>query len=111
MVKNKRKKRRITLLDILGGGVLKEEFIVRHTKLILFIVLLIIVFIGNRYSCTMKEKQVDTLQRLLNEKKMESLSISVELTKYSQRSQIETRIKQQGLEIESAKTPPYILHK
>lgn len=111
MAKGRKKRNKISLLYILGGGILNEEFVTRHTRLLLFIVMLTIIFIGNRYSCTMKEKQIDTLQKELNEKKMEALSISVELTRYSQRSQIESRIKQQNLDLESANTPPYILRK
>ncbi|MDR0537249.1 MAG: hypothetical protein LBH04_04270 [Tannerellaceae bacterium] len=111
MKQAQRKKKRISLLYILGGGILNEDFIVRHTKMAVMVVMLIVIFIGNRYSCTLKIKQIDTLQKELAEKKMEALSISIELTKYSRRSQIDARLRQQGIYLGGAQTPPYILHK
>ena len=47
--KEKKKENRFSFLYILGGGILKEDFIVRHTKMIVLVVVLIFIFIGNRY--------------------------------------------------------------
>lgn len=49
--KKKKKENRFSFLYILGGGILKEDFIVRHTKMIVLVVVLIFIFIGNRYVC------------------------------------------------------------
>ena len=88
--KKKKKENRFSFLYILGGGILKEDFIVRHTKMIVLVVVLIFIFIGNRYVC---------MQRLR------------ELTGNSRQSQIELLIEEQGIELEAAKNPPYELYK
>ena len=49
--KKKKKENRFSFLYILGGGILKEDFIVKHTKMIVLVVMLIFIFIGNRYVC------------------------------------------------------------
>jgi hypothetical protein len=56
-------------------------------------------------------KQIGRLQKELTDVKLESLSLSVDLAKYSQRSLIEERAKQLGLGLEGAKTQPYALYK
>ena len=42
--KKKKKENRFSFLYILGGGILKEDFIVRHTKMIVLVVVLIFIF-------------------------------------------------------------------
>jgi hypothetical protein len=109
--KKKRKERRFSLVYILGGGILKEDFILRHTKMILLVVLLTLFFIGNRYSCIQKMKQIDRLQKELHDTQLEALTLSVDLAKYSRLSKIEELIKTQEINLEGANTPPYILYK
>ena len=96
---------------ILGGGILKEDFIVRHTRMIVLIVVLLFFYISNRYTCAIKLREIDRLQVQLKEAKYESLSISAQLTGNTRPSQIEELVKRQGLDLEKAKTPPYKLRK
>lgn len=109
--KTRKKERRLSLLYILGGGILKEDFIVRHTRMIVLIVILIFFFIGNRYTCMQKLKEIDRLQQQLRDVRFEALSISSALTGHSRQSQIESLIEEQGIDLEAAKTPPYELFK
>lgn len=111
MEQEKKKKKRLSLFYILGGGVLKEDFIVKHTKMIVLIVVLIFFFIGNRYTCMQKLREIDRLQQQLRDVRFEALSISSELTSNSRQSQIERLIEEQGIELETAKNPPYELHR
>lgn len=106
-----KKKKRISLMYILGGGILKEDFIVRHTKMIVLIVILLFFYISNRYSCMIKIREIDRLQTQLKEVKYEALSISAQLTGNTRPSQVEELVKRQGLGLEKAKSPPYKLRK
>ena len=109
--KTKKKEKRLSLLYILGGGILKEDFILKHTRMIVFVVILIFFFIGNRYTCMQKLREIDRLQQRLRDVRFEALSVSTELTGNSRQSQIEMLIEEQGIELETAKTPPYIIEK
>ena len=108
--KKKKKENRFSFLYILGGGILKEDFIVRHTKMIVLVVVLIFIFIGNRYVCMQRLREIDRLQQQLRDVRFEALSISSE-TGNSRQSQIELLIEEQGIELEAAKNPPYELYK
>lgn len=57
--KKKKKENRFSFLYILGGGILKEDFIVKHTKMIVLVVMLIFIFIGNRYVCMQRLREID----------------------------------------------------
>ena len=102
--KTRKKEKRLSFWYILGGGVLKEDFIV-------LLVVLAFFFIGNRYTCMQKLREIDRLQQQLRDVRFEALSISSELTGNSRQSQIELLIEEQGIDLEGAKTPPYELYK
>ena len=90
--KTRKKEKRLSFWYILGGGVLKEDFILRHTRM-------------------QKLREIDRLQQQLRDVRFEALSISSELTGNSRQSQIELLIEEQGIDLEGAKTPPYELYK
>lgn len=102
-----KKENRLSFWYILGGGVLKEDFIVKHTRMIVLLVVLAFFFIGNRYTCMQKLREIDKLQQMLRETRFEALSISSTLTGHSRQSQIEQLIEEQGIDLEVAKQPPF----
>ena len=64
--KEKKKENRFYFLYIFGGGILKEDFIVRHTKMIVLVVVLIFIFIGNRYVCMQRLREIERPSVLMN---------------------------------------------
>jgi cell division protein FtsL len=106
-----KKKKRVSVMYIMSGGMLKEDFVVKHTKMIVLILLLLFFYISNRYTCIIKLREIDSLQEQLKDTKFEALSISTRLTGNTRPSQVEELVKRQGLGLEKAKTPPYKLHK
>ena len=101
----------ISIWYILGGGILKEDFIVKHTSMVVLVICLIFFAITNRYTCDQKLNEIDRLQQQLRDVRFEALSISSELTGNSRQSQVELLIEEQGIDLEGAKTPPYELYK
>ena len=108
--KRNKKRKSFSFLYIFGGGILTEDFIVKHTKMIVLIAFLFFIFIGNRYTCLQKLKEIDRLQKELKDVRFEALSISSELTGNTRQSQIEEQIEEQGIELEAATAPPYELY-
>lgn len=96
---------------ILGGGILSADFIVKHTKMIVLIVILLFFYISNRYTCAIKLREIDHLQAQLKELKYEAQSVSAKLTGNTRPSQVEELVRQQGLDLEKAKTPHYKLRR
>ena len=107
----KKKKKKLTLWQIIRGDVLKEGFFIKHTKMIVLIVILLFFYISNRYTCIIKLREIDRLQVQLKEAQSEALSTSVRMTGSTRPSQVEENVKRLGLGLEKAKSPPYKLHK
>ena len=106
-----KEKKKFSLMYILGGGMLNQGFITRHTKMIVLIVIMLFFYISNRYSCIIKLREIDRLQMQLKELQSEAVTTSVRLTGNTRPSQVEELVKKLGLDIEKSKTPPYKLHK
>ena len=109
--KKKKTERKLSMWYIFGGGILKEDFVLRHTRMIVLLVVLAFFFIGNRYTCMQKLREIDRLNQRLRDVRFEALSISSELTGHSRQSQIEALIEEQGIDLEVAKNPSYVLQK
>jgi len=110
MAKTKKTKK-ISLSDVFGGGFLTEEFVIRQSKLLILIVVLILIFISNRYSCIKKLTEIENLKTKLEDVKYENLVISTELTSGSRQSQIEELLAKKGIGLRSSKASIYEIHK
>jgi cell division protein FtsL len=107
----KKKNRRSSILYFLSGGILKEKFVTNHTRMIVLISILLFLFISNRYTCLLKLREIGHLEEELQNIKNQSIDILSELTGNHRLSEIEDMVKKQGLGLESAQKPPYILYK
>jgi hypothetical protein len=104
-------KRRKGVAFWFGGEIIESGFIEKHAKMIVLITVLFFVFIGNRYTCLQKLREIERLQRELKEARFEALSVSSELTGNSKHSQVEALVMEQGIDLEAATAPPYELYK
>ncbi|KAA6302477.1 MAG: hypothetical protein EZS26_001309 [Candidatus Ordinivivax streblomastigis] len=93
------------------GDWLKEDFVIKQSKLLVLIVFLIIVFISNDYACQKKMKQIEILQDSLNNVKYENLTLSTRLTSASRQSQIESLLESKGLDLAAPQTPAFEIRK
>jgi hypothetical protein len=107
----KKKEKRFSILYFLSGGILKEDFVVKHTRMIVLVVIMLFFFISNRYTCLLKLREIDHLEGELRDIKNQATTISGELTGSNRLSEIEELVEKQNLGLESAQTPPYILYK
>ena len=82
-----------------------------HSRMILLVAILMVFFIGNRYSCDLKRKQIDNLKKELAEAKLEARLQAVELIRYGSRAELEERLRRKGSNLGAAQLPPYILYK
>lgn len=109
MERKKKKNRFSWISSVLRGDILRP--VIKYTKMIVLIVILMFFYISNRYTCIIKLREIDRLQMQLKEVKSEALDLSAQLTSNTRPSQVEELVKRQGLNLEKAKTPPYKLHK
>ena len=107
----KKKKKKISFSNILGGEILKEDFVVKQSKLLITIAICFILFIGNRYSCLKKITQIEDLKKELKDLKYENLVLLTKLTENSRQSQIEELVESKGLNLSCSNGPVYEIEK
>ena len=98
----------ITWRSILGGEVL-VHLMKKQANLIILIMILVILYIDNRYSSQQEMIEIDRLKKELIDTKYDALTISSELTE--RQSRIEEYISAEGTPLETASTPPYLIKK
>ena len=109
--KEKKEKRRWSswLSSILGGDILANEMFRKQWKLMVLIMVLILFYIDNRYSCQQQLIELDRLKVELTDVKYDALTRSSELMEKSRQSKIQEYIEKKQSELEIATNPPYLI--
>ena len=105
------KKKKVSFLKIIGGDILKEDFVVKQSKLIIMIAVCFVIFIGNRYACLKKITQIEDLKKELRDLRYENLVLLTRLTEKSRQSQIDELVKAKGLNLSCSNGPVYEIEK
>jgi hypothetical protein len=99
----------MSLKSILGGDILANDFFRRQTKLMILIMVFVIFYISNRYSCQQQLIEIDRLEKQLTDIKYDALTRSSELMEKSRQSRIEEYISSQESDLQTATNPPYLI--
>jgi len=99
----------MSLKSILGGDILANDFFRRQTKLLVLIMVFVIFYISNRYSCQQQLIEIDRLEKQLTDIKYDALTRSSELMEKSRQSRIEEYISTQESDLQTATNPPYLI--
>ena len=76
-------KKRTSLKNIIGGDILATDFFRRQAGLLFLIMVLIIIYINNRYECQLQLIEIDNLKKELIDIKYDALTRSSELMERS----------------------------
>ncbi len=97
--------------SLLGGDILANDFFQRQTKLMILILVFVIFYISNRYSCQQQLIEIDRLEKILTDIKYDALTRSSELMEKSRQSRIEEYIATQASDLQTSTNPPYLIKK
>jgi len=100
----------ISLKSIIGGDILQSRFMLHQVVFFMFLVVLAIIYTGNRYSSQQDALLIDSLKMQLQEENYRVLTIESELLNASRQSEIVNRLKNNGdsLLLHST-TPPFVI--
>lgn len=107
--KAKKAKNRTSLKNIIGGDILATDFFRRQTKLLVLIMVLILFYIHNRYTCQQQMIEIDKLKKELIDIKYDALTRSSELMEKSRQSRIEEYIATKESDLQTSTNPPYLI--
>jgi hypothetical protein len=95
-----------SIKDLLNGHLFSRLGTTRQWPLFGFMVFLAILYIGNRYHVEGLLDEQARLQKELKELKYEAITTSSELMNMSKQSEVVTRVRKAGIELDVLKTPP-----
>ena len=98
--------RKTSLKDILDGSLLTRDIFVKQLPFILFLTMLLIFYIGNRYHAEKIIRQSLRLQNELKELRANSISTASELEYLSNQSQVARLVEQKNLNLNYPQVPP-----
>ena len=107
--KKDKKKRGNRLSSILGGYILANDVFRKQWKLRVLIMVLILFYIDNRYSCQQQLIELDKLKVELTDVKYDALTRSSELMEKSRQSKIQEYIEKKHSDLQISTTPPYLI--
>lgn len=98
---------RKSTMHVLSGTILTEDFFLKNTRFMLFVFVIVVLYISNRYSCIAKKAEIESLKTEMKDVKYESLTISSELTSVSRQTRVQSLVDNNELGLHSPTEPAY----
>lgn len=98
---------KFSLKDLLGANILSREVVLRQIPFVLFVAVALIFYILNQYRGEKVMSEIMSLEKKIREMRAESVSTAFDLQEMSKQSEVSSMVKEQGLPLLEAKTPPY----
>ena len=102
----KKKKKKVTVREVLNGRFFESEWFHRNKILMFMIFLLLLTNISVRYKSEKVIREMTALEDSLIDLRSKSISIAADVMKLSRHSVIMDRIKKSGLDLQTSKEPP-----
>jgi len=93
--------------NVIAGEVISSVKLEKHIFFILFIILLVIIYIGNGYQAHQLSTSHKKIDKEIKELRAEFVSSQARLIEKMKFINIQEEIEKRGLELEELKTPPY----
>jgi hypothetical protein len=95
--------------ELLSGTMIPEKIILKNLGYVSLLTLLAAIYIGNRFHAEKVTRETTRLLREVKDLRAESLSTSADLMYVSKQSEVFRLIRENGLNLEELKEPPYKL--
>ena len=100
----------ISVKSILGGDFLKSKFMIKQVAFVMFCVLLMLLYTGNRYDSQQDAILIDSLRNHLQDVKYNVLTQSSELMNLTRQSNVEKVLKgTKDSLLHNSITPPFLI--
>jgi len=94
------------LKGILDGSLLTNTNVVKQVPYIIFLCILALIYISNRFHAEKVVREKDALQKEIKEMHSEAITTASELMKLSRQSEVSKLVREKGLNLVESTTPP-----
>ena len=95
--------------ELLSGSMVSEKIILKNLGYVSLVTFLLAIYIGNRFNAEKITRETTKLMREVKDLRAEALSTSADLMYVSRQSEVFRMVKENGLNLEKLKAPPYKL--
>lgn len=95
-----------SIKDFIDGSVLTKDAVVQQLPFVLFLVVLAIFYISNRYRSEKVYREMVTLEKELKELRFEAITTASDLMNKSKQSEVAKRVQREGLDLQESVEPP-----
>ena len=97
---------KIPLKNVIDGSILTRDSVIDQLPYILFLTLLAVLYIGNRYHAEKIVRQSVKVQAEIKELRAESITSAAQLMNKSKQSEVANLVEEHGLGLKEAVEPP-----
>ena len=95
-----------SIKDFIGGGFLTSDNVIKQIPYILFLTIIAIIYIGNRYQAEKIVRESIVLNNEVKELRSEAITTTSELMYISKQSEVAKLVEKKGLDLKEAVVPP-----
>lgn len=108
-MKNTSDRPKVSLKGLAAGDMLNREWLLRQIPFIIFLVMIALYFINNRFAHEEQLREIDKLKKELIDVKYESLTTSEQLMQMSRQSYVIDRLHEQGSDLQVSVAPTSVI--
>ncbi len=97
---------KIPLRNVMDGSILTRDWVINQLPYLLFLTIIAVLYIGNRYHAERIVRETNNIQNELKGLRAESITTASKLMFISKQSEVAKRVAQNGLELKEAVEPP-----
>jgi hypothetical protein len=106
---NEEKADAMSIRDLMSGKILTFKFFRKQLLLFLLLCGLAIFYIDNKFACEQQIAKINRLKEQLTSARYEALTTSSMLMQLSRQSQVETMIKEKGIDLQPSSEPAILI--
>jgi hypothetical protein len=99
----------ITLKGILDGSLLTMQSVSKQIPFILFLVVLALLYIANRYHAEKVIRRIDALKTEVKDLRAEEITAAAELMNLNRPSNVQKLVEDKGIGLKIPEEPPFII--
>lgn len=105
------KRKKVRAREIISGTILVREDVIRQLPFLLFLTVLGVIYIGNRFHAEKMVRQIDQLKIEVANLRSEQITTTSELMNISRPSEVAALVELKGLGLKESMEPPIKLKK
>jgi len=103
---SEKRKKKLRIRELIDGTILVRENMIRQLPYVLFLTMLGVIYIGNRFHAEKMVRQINDLKIEVSNLRSEQITITSELMNISRPSEVASLVESKGLGLKESLEPP-----